>query len=53
MIHQYEKQFIVKNYDHYKEQFIVKMIHGGYLNFWNEYAIYFIEGGKKCIFHEW
>ena len=29
------------------------MWHRGYSNFWNEYAIYFIEWSEKCIFHEW
>ena len=32
---------------------IKREIYRGYSNFWNEYAIYFIEWSEKCIFHEW
>ena len=28
-------------------------LYKGYSIFWKEYAIYFIEWSKKCIFHEW
>ena len=31
----------------------VSLLHRGYLNFWNEYAIYLIEWSEKSIFHEW
>ena len=30
-----------------------RQIYRGYSNFWNEYALYFIEWSEKCIFHEW
>ena len=31
----------------------ITQINRGYLNFWNEYDIYFIEWSENCIFHEW
>ena len=36
-----------------KFQYYSSRIYRGYSNFWNEYAIYFIEWSEKCIFHEW
>ena len=37
-----------------KELILMKLIvYRGYSNFWNEYAIYFIEWSEKYIFHEW